>query len=139
MRDNGARIGVDKQDDYVRAVSFGLLEEPEVSPAVERLEPVLGDRRPCRSSVDLVSCEPVLREFDMRTAPRNGTVARVNRYPHTLKVAWMRAKMRHSSQFLAGALFTTEEPAIDALTPEECHASLIIQRQLAVRPANFCP
>lgn len=31
------RIGADKQDDYVRAIAFGLLEEHEVAPALERL------------------------------------------------------------------------------------------------------
>lgn len=31
------RIGADRQDDYVRAVAFGLLDEHEVAPAVERL------------------------------------------------------------------------------------------------------
>lgn len=37
------RIGADKQDDYVRAVAFGLLDEHEVPRAVERLVGMIRD------------------------------------------------------------------------------------------------
>ncbi|WP_052460628.1 alpha-L-rhamnosidase [Microbacterium gorillae] len=37
VRNGGARIGTDKQDDYVRALAFGLLDAAETRPAVDRL------------------------------------------------------------------------------------------------------
>ena len=43
VHDGGGRIGEDKQDDYVRALAFGLLTEDERTRAADRLEVLIRD------------------------------------------------------------------------------------------------